>query len=316
MLATNSTLEVVNLKHVCPVEKDKVCWLTAQKRYAGVFKRLDILWPEELLSELAALIRRHACCPALFISVTSSIEEGVLGEFSDALAKAATLRSLDIESDIAVVNALHDRFDADGTASALRKRELHQIWGDMGANRGKERHLVRILDALKTNCSIEQFTTGAVMVTPEMATSLSELLAVNDTLNVVHLYNYWEISSNEIQTILKGLRANYTLTELRVLWDCDHYEEMGEVNALLQRNVRLANKAAHFVVSGADVNDEEGADALKRLKSSARLVEEVKELTGKTTEAALGEIQSTLARLTVCENMEDTSTWSAPHRYR
>ncbi|KAH7976504.1 hypothetical protein HPB52_014779 [Rhipicephalus sanguineus] len=223
MLATNSTLEVVNLKHVCPVEKDKVCWLTAQKRYAGVFKRLDIQWTEELLPVLAALIRKQACCPELFVSVTSSIEEGVVEEFSDALAAAATLRRLVIESDIAVADALHDRFYADATASALRKTVLHQIWGDMGANRGKERHLVSILDALKTNCSIEEFTMWAVM---------------------------------------------------------------------------------------------EGADALRKLRSSAPLVEEVKELTGKTTDAVLGEIQSSLARLTVCENMEDTSTSLAPHRYR
>ncbi|KAL1421586.1 hypothetical protein MTO96_023021 [Rhipicephalus appendiculatus] len=182
MLATNSTLDLVDLKYVCPVKKDDVCWLMAQKRYAGVFKRLGILWTEELLPELAALIHRQACCPTLFVSLTSSVDEGVLGEFSNALATDAALRRLFNEADMAVANALDERFDEGGPDSALRETVLHQIWSGMGVNRGEERHLVSILDALKTNCSIEQFTTWAVMVTPELATSLSELLTVNDTL--------------------------------------------------------------------------------------------------------------------------------------
>ncbi|KAL1448757.1 hypothetical protein MTO96_044009, partial [Rhipicephalus appendiculatus] len=275
MLANNTTLEVVNLKYVFPVHKDKVCWLMAQERYAGVFKRLDILWPEELLPELSALIRRQACFPALFVSVSSFVNEGVIREFSDAVAADTRIRGLVIESDMNVVDALQDMFDAGGTAFARRKIVLRQIWRDRGPNRGKHSHLVPILDALKRNRSIEQFVTWSAMVTQEMATSLSESLAVNDKLNVLHVYNYWEISPDEIQTILKGLRANCTLTDLRVLWDADHCEGMLEVDALLQINVALVKKAAHFVVSGTDLSDVvTGADVLKKLKSSARLVQE------------------------------------------
>nr|XP_037272902.1 uncharacterized protein LOC119164799 [Rhipicephalus microplus] len=149
MLATNSALESVNLSQVRPLEKDQVCWLMSQKWYAGVFKRLDIAWPEQLLPELAILIRREACCPSLF-----------------------------------------------------------------------------------------------------------------------------------------------------------------------RRNVRLMNKAAQYVVLGAGVSDEESADALKKVKSSSRLVEEVKKITGKTTEVVLEQIQSTLARLNLRQEMEDTSASSAHRHYR
>ncbi|KAH8030675.1 hypothetical protein MRX96_017066 [Rhipicephalus microplus] len=211
MLATNSALESVNLSQVRPLEKDQVCWLMSQKWYAGVFKRLDIAWPEQLLPELAILIRREACCPSLFVSVTSSVDKRVLGEFTDALATDTTLRRLSIESDKAVIDALEDRFDKDSTHSACRRALLRRIWDDVTVSRGQERHLVSILDALKKNSSVVQFTTSAVMVTPEMARSLSELLAANDTLNVVNVYNYWEMSPQEIQTILKGLRTNHSL---------------------------------------------------------------------------------------------------------
>ncbi|KAL3257219.1 hypothetical protein MRX96_017067 [Rhipicephalus microplus] len=76
------------------------------------------------------------------------------------------------------------------------------------------------------------------------------------------------------------------------------------------------NKAAQYVVLGAGVSDEESADALKKVKSSSRLVEEVKKITGKTTEVVLEQIQSTLARLNLRQEMEDTSASSAHRHYR
>ncbi|KAH7975738.1 hypothetical protein HPB52_004658 [Rhipicephalus sanguineus] len=302
MLATNSTLEIVKLRYVCPVEKEKVCSLLAMRIYAGVFKRLDVVWPEELLPELNGLIRRQACCTALCVSVASSVDETVLGEFSDTLAADTTLRELTVHSNKAIVDALEETFNANADVNAFeeRNRTLREIWRNMGVNGGKENHLISILDALKKNCSIKKFTMWVEMVTPELATSLSELLAVNNTLNEIDVSNFWEISPNEGETILGGLRTNYTLTRLVVNWDTDEPRGMCKIICLLKRNIWLLIKAAEFVVSGAQDHDEEGAGAFRKLHTiSDRLVKEVQERTGKTTEASLQEIQSALARLNV-----------------
>ncbi|KAH7976717.1 hypothetical protein HPB52_018533 [Rhipicephalus sanguineus] len=88
MLATNRTLEMVHLGEVCCGEVDKVWSLLAQERYAGVFQRLQIVWPDELLSVLTALIRREACSPTLYVRITSSVDEGVLREFFEAYDKS------------------------------------------------------------------------------------------------------------------------------------------------------------------------------------------------------------------------------------
>ncbi|KAH7976500.1 hypothetical protein HPB52_014758 [Rhipicephalus sanguineus] len=300
MLVSNSTLEIVKLRYVCPVEKEKVCSLLAMKLHAGVFKRLDVVWPVELLPELNVLIRRQACCPVLCVSVASSVDEKVLWEFSDALAADTALRDLTVHSNKAIVDALEEEFyaNAGGNAFEERKRTLREIWRNMGVNDGKERHLISILDALKKNCSVKKFTMLVEMVTPDIATSLSELLTVNNTLNEIDVSNFWEISPREIKTILRGLRNNYTLTDLVVNWDTDDLVGIHKVHSLLQRNLRLVKKAAEFVISSAEGYDEEGADAFRKLHTTSdRLVEKVQELTGKTTEASLQEIQSALARL-------------------
>ncbi|KAL1480890.1 hypothetical protein MTO96_050664 [Rhipicephalus appendiculatus] len=98
-----------------------------------------------------------------------------------------------------------------------------------------------------------------------------------------------------MKDVLKALRMNYTLNTLDFGIYAD--PQLREVRTLLERNTRLKDRAAEFVASGADVSDEEGVDALKKVQASAALVERMQELTGKTTEAALQEIQSALARL-------------------
>ncbi|XP_049513601.1 uncharacterized protein LOC119465845 isoform X8 [Dermacentor silvarum] len=296
MLASNSTLQMVDLFDVCPVEKDQVSRLLEQELYASVFKRLRIVWPEQLLPQLTRLLREQACNPELSVSVTSSVDEAILREFFDAVAEDTTLRMLQFYPREDVFDAL-----ADGIASVVKRtKTLQEICNAMCVQQGKERQLVSVLDALKENHSVTRFTMYAELLTAEIATSLSELLAVNNTLNDVAICEYWGILPEEVETILKGLRNNYTLTGLMVSWDPDDSDGITEMEELLERNVRLQKKAAEFVVSGCgDVSDEEGADALRKLRSSAGLVEKVRKLTGKTTEAALKEIQLALARLSV-----------------
>ncbi|KAH7976787.1 hypothetical protein HPB52_019554 [Rhipicephalus sanguineus] len=293
MLASNSTLEIVKLRYVCPVEKEKVWSLLTMKVHAGVFKRLDVVWPEELLPELNGLIHRQACCPVLCVSVASLVVERVLWEFSDVLVGDMTLRDLTVHSNKAIVDALEETFhvNADSNAFEERKRTLREIWRNMGVNDGKENHLISILNALKKNCSIKKFTMWVEMVTPEIAMSLSKLLAENNTLNEIHVNNFWEISPNEQETILGGLRTNYTLTRFVVNWDTDEPGVMCKIICLLKRNIRLRTKAAKFVISDAEDHDEEGADAFRKLHTTSDgLVEKVQKLTGKRTEASLQEM--------------------------
>ncbi|XP_049513596.1 uncharacterized protein LOC119465845 isoform X2 [Dermacentor silvarum] len=296
MLAFNSTLELVDLFDVCPAKKDQVSRLLEKEQYASAFKKLRILWPEELLPQLTRLLREQACNPELSVSVTSSVDEAILREFFDAVAEDTTLRMLHFYPSEEVFDAL-----AHGIASVVKRtKTLQEICNLMRVQQGKERQLVSVLNALKENRSVTRFTMYAELLTAEIATSLSELLAVNNTLNDVAICEYWGILPEEVETILKGLRNNYTLTGLMVSWDPDDSDGITEMEELLERNVRLQKKAAEFVVSGCgDVSDEEGADALRKLRSSAGLVEKVRKLTGKTTEAALKEIQLALARLSV-----------------
>ncbi|KAH7975178.1 hypothetical protein HPB49_024767 [Dermacentor silvarum] len=89
MLASNSTLELVELFEVRPAKKDQVSPLFEKELYASAFKRLRFLWPEQLLPQLTSLLREQAWNPELSVSVTSSVDEAILREFFDAVRSGA-----------------------------------------------------------------------------------------------------------------------------------------------------------------------------------------------------------------------------------
>ncbi|KAL1479295.1 hypothetical protein MTO96_015936 [Rhipicephalus appendiculatus] len=250
MLAINRTLEIVRLTHVGCEEVDKVWSVLAQERYAGVFERLDIVWPDELLPVLTELLRREACYPALAVKVTSSVDEGVLREFFDAAAQHKTLRRLYFESD--VFDAL-----ANGIASVVKStRTIREIYSTMEVQRGNEHQLITILNALKENTSITDFAICVETVTPEVATSLAELLAANKSLREIHLCVESDISPRIGKTILQALWANYALTELTVCATFDENDITHDIEALLNRNFRILLKAVDFVITGGDESDQ------------------------------------------------------------
>lgn len=287
LLALNPNVQLVSLCDACPVEKKAVSFLLEQDRYAGVFNRLKIQWPADLLSELTSLVRGRGCYPELSVTVASWVPGPVLREFFDALAADTALRELRF-------HAREDAFDTFAVAvvSVLKNTTtLREI--SIGVCLGLHLfdRLIGMLNALKQNRSVSKFTvrTGALM--PEIATSLSELLAVNNTLNEVAFFNYGGISPREVRIIANGLKTNYTLTRLMVHCYSDDCEEMRYMAALLERNVSLRNKAAEFVILGADVSDREGVDALRKVHSNAGFVEWLRELTG-TRQEAFNEIQN------------------------
>ncbi|XP_075741814.1 uncharacterized protein LOC142792870 isoform X2 [Rhipicephalus microplus] len=298
MLATNLTLQLVNLNGVCPVEKDKVRWLLAHKWHVHIFERLEIVWPEHLLPELNVLIREGACPPKLSISITSSVNKRILWELFLAVGVQKKLERL-IFLSVHLDNSFSEL--AEGIASLVKyTRTLQRIENRKHIDIGEESQLLVVLDALKKNSSVKSLLTAVHLVTPEIAASLSELFEVNNTLISVELCDSaCEIATNELQTILRGLKTNYTLNELWISEEADEPEQLREVDEILARNVHLKNQAAEFVISGAHSSDKEGADALKKVRSSAALIQRVQKLTGKTTEVVLHEIQSILARLSL-----------------
>ncbi|KAH6922561.1 hypothetical protein HPB50_015786 [Hyalomma asiaticum] len=293
MLTSNSTIELVDLRGVCPVEKDNISPLLEDELYDAAFKRLRIVWPQQLLPELTVLVRRQACCHVTTVNVTSSVDEAALREFFDAAAATPTLDSLEFDSE-------DDTFDelAIGIASLVEcTTTLRHISSNMCVNCGTAHQLLAILDALKVNRSITTFKMCAESVTPQIAKCLSELLAVNNKLTCVTVCDDAVISPKAAESILPGLRINYTLTKLTVSSDPTNSEAAQELETLLERNIRLEKKAAEFVVCGADVSEQEGVDALTKLHSSVGLAKRVRKLTGKTKEEALQEIHTALARL-------------------
>lgn len=292
MLTVNSTLELVELFEV-DIEGEDVAALFEAERYADTFRRIYILWKQEYLPELTSLLREDRHCSEVSIDITDTVSKDNLRAFFDAVAANTTVRTLHFHHGGCTFDAL-----TDGLVSVLeRTTSLTHVQNLMELDRDVT--LVRVLDALRENRSVTTFSMYAEQLTPAIATSLSELLATNDVLNSVSVCENFEINSDELGVVLEGLRKNYTLTKLMVAWDPDDdVDGVTELAEILERNVHLLDRAVEFVRTGAtDVDNVEGADALKKVRSSAGLIEKLQELTGKIKEAVLLDVEDALARL-------------------
>ncbi|KAH6923115.1 hypothetical protein HPB50_022730 [Hyalomma asiaticum] len=294
VLERNSTLELVQLINVCAVRKDRVSTLLRQGLYARVFKRLNILWPAELLPELRQRLREQGCPPLFSAVVTPSAGVRAVASFFYTVAVAPmSLRELCLYPGEAMFPAFTDGLICVlNCATTLRHVAIRTCMRD-----DEEHHLISILDALRTNCYVTKFETEVAVLTPGIASSLSELLAVNNRLNQVALSANQKISPANIETIANGLERNYTLTALDLDCGCYDSDESGRIRYLLERNLYIENEAALFVISGVGVSYENGMYGLRLVHSSAGLVEKVQALTGKTREEALNDIQGALACL-------------------
>ncbi|KAH6922263.1 hypothetical protein HPB50_011335 [Hyalomma asiaticum] len=294
MLASNSTLEVVGLDYKCTEDEDKLPFYSDQELPGSVFNRLDIEWPWPH-PRLTALIRKHGCAPRLQVSVRSLARNEDIQQFFEALARVRTLRELHLYE----IDRRRDAY-TDGIAYLLkRSASLREILIWSLEDWYTEHSFINIVDALKKNRSVTTFEIEAEELTPRVATSLSELLAVNSTLNDLAIFFFDDsLSSAQVQTIEKAFEMNYTLTKLYLGHDEDE-DEMGRIGEYMRRNITLENKAAMCVISGVDLSDETGMDALKKVHSGTSLAAKVQMITGKTREEALDDIQRAVARLHV-----------------
>ncbi|KAL3198181.1 hypothetical protein MRX96_014521 [Rhipicephalus microplus] len=300
MLATSSTLELLDISSACATEKDKVSWLLSRRRYINVFKRLEIKWSNRLLSELGTFIRNQASRSKVSVSFGSIADERAVRHFCDAVTSDKKLRELfihenkyrnaydesggteDENEDEEREDTVDAREDAAGKLArrvdpVKRKRTLRKRLGSKCTRNDNERHLASIFDAVKENCSIRKFYMGTDLVTSEMATSLSELFAVNRTLTHVHVCSFQEISPSDVDTVLRGLQKTYNLNPLGVHTKTNQLGTYFETYALSHRNSALLNKSSRFVISGVGVSDQQGTDGPKNVHSSGRLVRKVHE---------------------------------------
>lgn len=94
-LVVNSTLEVVDL-HKIDMKDEDMLPLFEEERYAGTFKRMDILWDQKYLPQLARLLRQDRHYSQLFINVSSAASGDQVREFFEALANNRNVRMLQL----------------------------------------------------------------------------------------------------------------------------------------------------------------------------------------------------------------------------
>lgn len=291
VVTVNTTLKLAELFEV-DLDLEEIGVLFEQDRYAHVFERIYILWRQDFLPNLTKLLLEDRHCCDVSVDVTSSVPEDVLQEFFDAAAHNKTMRNLHFYPSGNTFDAL-----IDGLVHVVKEtKTLTHIQNLLTTDRSEL--LVRVLNALKSNSSVTNFSMYAELLTPDIAQALSELLLVNNTLVDVAVCEYWGITSEVLGVILKGLRENFTLTGLMVSWDPDDdVEGVSEMEALLKRNANVLEKAAEFVVCDGQYSDDdkdgyrEGADSLKKVISSVGLLDILEKRTGKNRDTLRSDVE-------------------------
>lgn len=292
-LNVNTTLEMVDLFEVEMVPEE-VENLFQEEKYADIFKRIYVLWQDDFLPHLTRLLQEDRHCAEVSVEFTNSVPEEQLRDFFEAVATNATVRRLCVNANgKSTFEAL-----ADGLVSVLqRTTALTRLENLMPVDEADDTFLIRVLDALRDNRSVTTFTMCTERMTSGIAASLSALLATNDVLNDVSVCDDQEISSEDLAVIAEGLRNNYTVTDLTLGDALDYELGLGEVTDLLDRNRDLLYAAVEFArPGGGDVEGIDALGALKKVRSSAALVETLQKITGKNKDAVMADVEAALAR--------------------
>lgn len=291
MLPSNSTLELVTLDEVCKGEEDELALCLDQGLYPGAFNRLDFSWRDTLFNKLTALTRKEGCAPRLHVCVPSLAGKKDIRRFFESLPPVTTLYELHLRT----TDDICDPY-TDGIAYLLKRTSsLREIIIRPSIPANKENNLLSVFDALKKNRSVTKFSIETEEMTPRIAAVLSELVAVNSTLNDLTVYPLKFMLRERVLMIEKGFRMNHTLTKFDMgRKGGDEEQRIGE---LLKRNITLENKAAMCVISGVEASDTAGLDALSKVHSGTGLVKKVQMITGRTREEALDDIEKAVARL-------------------
>lgn len=290
VLCANQVLERVHVFEV-DIKKEDAYNLFEQNSCTDVFRRLHILWEDYYLPQLITLLRQDRHCCTVSLSVSDSIPESALRDFFDALGQNNTVQNFYLYPNCNRLDTI-----TEGLVSVLqRTTSMQKIYNFMGVDVSHD-SLVKVLDALKENRTVKRFMMQTESLTPEIAKCLSQVLSTNNTLTDISICECYIDNGYDLSDILSSLRNNYTLRKLMIAWEPDDdIEGLAQINAVLNRNIRLLNKAVQFVRSGCVVSsDAEGADAFHKLCSCPGLVDELEKLTGKSKEAVREDIQMAL----------------------
>lgn len=291
VLNVNAVLELVHVFEV-DLKDEHAPVLFEQERYANVFRRLHILWEGNYLPQLITLLRQDRQCSTVSLSVSDSVPVATLREFFAALGQNTTVKNFYLYPNCNRLDTI-----TEGLVSVLRRTTSLEVIHNFAGVDMSHDSLVQLLEALKENHTVRSFMMQTESLTPDVVKSLSQLLAANNTLTDVNICESYMDNGHDVSEILSSLKNNYTLRKLMVAWDPDdHIEGLSQIKALLNRNVRLLNKAVAFVRSGGVVTSEsESAEALRKLRTYPGLVDELQELTGKSKETIQNDIEIALA---------------------
>ncbi|XP_042142825.1 protein NLRC3-like [Ixodes scapularis] len=290
-LTVNTTLERLDVAEVDILEEHRAR-LFEDPKSAGAFKRIFVIWKQKWLKDLAALLRRNDHMPQVYVDVDPGVPPADLDAFFDALLASHTVTEVSFYPKEFSFDHLVDRLAALLRGTTTIRAVYHRLSPD---EKHEETHLVRLLDALRDNTSVADFTTYVSYLTVPMGVALGKLLEVNNTLTTLTLCEYWSVDPEVARTLANSMRHNYTLLDLRIESDAEDVEGLPEVWEALRRNKALLYPAAEFVTGEA--GDERPAEALRKVHRSWALVEEVMRRTGKREAEVRQYIADALSRL-------------------
>uniref|UniRef100_V5IJI1 Uncharacterized protein n=1 Tax=Ixodes ricinus TaxID=34613 RepID=V5IJI1_IXORI len=290
-LTVNTTLEHLDVSEVDILEEHRER-LFEDPKSAGAFKRIFVIWKQKWLRDLAALLRRGDHMPQVYADVDPGVPPADLDAFFDALLANRTVTEVSFYPNESLFDLLVDRLAALLKSTTTIRTVHNRLSPD---EKHEEAHLVTLLNALRDNTSVAEFTTYVSYLTVPMGIALGKLLEVNGTLNSIHLSEYWSVDPEVARTLANSMRHNYTLLDLRIEWDAEDVEGLPEVWEALRRNKALLYPAAEFVAGKAI--DERAAGALRKVHRSWALVEEVMKRTGKQEAEVRQDIADALSRL-------------------
>ncbi|XP_029832178.2 uncharacterized protein LOC115316820 isoform X1 [Ixodes scapularis] len=290
-LTVNTTLEYLDVSEVDILEEHRER-LFEDPKSAGAFKRIFVIWKQKWLRDLAALLRRGDHMPEVYVDVDPGVPPADLDAFFDALLASPTVTEVSFYPNDFSFDLLVDRLAALLRGTTTIRAVHNRLSPD---EKYEETHLVRLLDALRDNTSVADFTMLVSYLTVPMGVALGKLLEVNNTLTTLTLCEYWSVDPEVARTLANSMRHNYTLLDLRIEWDAEDVEGLPEVWEALRRNKALLYPAAEFVTGEAE--DERAAEALRKVHRSWALVEEVMKRTGKREAEVKQDIADALSRL-------------------
>lgn len=246
--------------------------------FKGIFQRVHIVWRLGRMEELCRILLADAHQPMLSLQLDGDVTPAAIDALFSALSLNKTVTKLHFYSEDHLIPAFGKRL-----ADFLKTNDSVR-WVQTLMHARSEELVVDILEALKHNRTVSYYQGYTDLITPDIASTVRELLTVNDVLNELMLCDHYAVEPDILGVILEGLRENKTLVNLHIAWEPEVVEGLPEMWELLRRNQTLVTLGARYV-SGAAT----GADAVEAFKTVHRsysLVKKVAEMTGKSKELA------------------------------